>query len=74
MVMDIPDIPDNRSVRGGSSLSFSPTIVLDETIDTKSEYNHQLETPPNEPQEQFVPEDHKPSDGLDKMRWVQQPN
>lgn len=68
MVMDIPDIPNNRSVRGGSSLSFSPTIVLDETIDTKSEYNQQLDTPPNEPQEQFVLEDHKPSDGLDELR------
>ncbi|KAJ5661876.1 PAS-associated C-terminal [Penicillium maclennaniae] len=52
--MDIPDIPDNRLVRGGSALSFSPTIVLDETIDTKSEYNQQLDTPPNEPREQFI--------------------
>lgn len=66
--MDIPDIPDNRPDRGGSSLSYSPTIVLDEIVDTKSEYiNQQLGTPPNEPREQFDPEEHKPRDPLDQQ-------
>lgn len=66
--MEIPDIPDNRPPRGGSSHSYSPTIVLDEIIDTKSEYiNQQLGTPPNELQEQFDPEEHKPQDTLDQQ-------
>ncbi|KAJ5216208.1 PAS-associated C-terminal [Penicillium cinerascens] len=66
--MDIPDIPDNRPARGSSSLSYPSTIVLDEIIDTKSEYiNQQLGTPPNEPREQFDPEEHKPRDTLDQQ-------